>query len=94
MTKHVDSSEENVDKACLSVSRAISVSGESVIHISDDQPNPQPVQDGEWSDIQATEARIADVREVGPPQAEAGSLDISVVNDTQEQGVAPYHHQP
>ncbi|PKI55724.1 hypothetical protein CRG98_023940, partial [Punica granatum] len=94
MTKHVDSSEENVDKACLSVSRAIPVSGESVIHMSEDQANPQPVREGEWSDIQATDARIADVREVGPPQVEAGSLDIPVVHDTQEQGVASYHHQP
>ncbi len=64
-------------------------------HISEDRANnPQPVQDSEWSDIQATEARRADVREVDPPQAEAGSLDISVVNHTQEQGVASYHHQP
>lgn len=90
MTKHVDSSGENVDKACLSISRAIRVSGESVIHISEDQATTRPVQESEWSDIQATEATIADVREVGPPQAEAGSLDISVVNDTQEQGTAPY----
>lgn len=94
MTKHVDSSEENVDKACLSVSRAIPVSGESVIHILEDQANARPVQESQWSDIQATEARIADVREVGPPQAEAGSLDISMVNDPQEQGMASYHHQP
>ena len=54
LTKHVDLSEENVDKACLSVSRAIPVSGEHV------------VGEGEWSDIQATDARIADVREIAP----------------------------
>ncbi|KAK4797327.1 hypothetical protein SAY86_029653 [Trapa natans] len=93
MTKHVDSSEENVDKACLSISRAIPVSGESVIHISEDQANSRPVRESEWSDIQATESTIADVREVGPPQAEAGSLDISVVNNPQEQGMVPYHHR-
>ncbi|XAR52807.1 hypothetical protein NMG60_11021083 [Bertholletia excelsa] len=61
LTKHVDPSEENVDKAVLTVSRSI----------------PRPIGDGEWSDIQATEARIADVREVAP-QTER-SLDIPVV---------------
>ncbi|KAG5520434.1 hypothetical protein RHGRI_033125 [Rhododendron griersonianum] len=62
-TKHVDPSEENVDKACLSVSRAIPVSGESVVCLAVDQPNlGRPIGDGEWSDIQATEATIADVR--------------------------------
>ncbi|KAM1131396.1 hypothetical protein ACFX2I_045998 [Malus domestica] len=67
LTKHVDLSEENVDKACLSVSRAVPVPGESVVHMADGQVNLQPVGDREWSDIQAQEARIADVREVDPP---------------------------
>jgi hypothetical protein len=59
LTKHVDMSDENVDKACLSV-------GE----------NTRPAGDeGAWSDIQATEAPIADVREV-----EGGGMDIPVVS--------------
>lgn len=79
-TKHVDPSEENVDKACLSVSRAIPVSGESVVHLAVDQPNlSRPIGDGEWSDIQATEATIADVREISP-EVEGRSLDIPVVS--------------
>ncbi|CAA0808421.1 Pleckstrin homology (PH) domain-containing protein [Striga hermonthica] len=49
LTKHMDPSQENVDKACTSISRA------------------------------TTEARIADVREVGP-DADRMSVDISVVN--------------
>lgn len=80
LTKHVDLSEENVDKACLSVSKAISVSGENVVHMAGDQVNLQPVGEGGWSDIQATESRIADVREISP-EAEASSLDISVVSE-------------
>ena len=80
LTKHVD---ENVDKACLSVSRAVPVAavGENVVHLAMDQVNLRPVgDDGEWSDIQATvEARIADVREIAP-EMEGSSLDIPVVS--------------
>lgn len=78
LMKHVDPSEENVDKACLSVSRATSVSGESLVHPNVDQNNIQPIGDGEWSDIQATDARIADVREVSLDTG-VSSLDIPVV---------------
>ncbi|KAH6788655.1 Pleckstrin homology domain-containing protein [Perilla frutescens var. frutescens] len=70
LTKHVDPSQENVDKACLSVSKATSVPAESDLH---------SIRESEWSDIQTTEARIADVREVGQ-DAEGHSLDIPVVN--------------
>ncbi|GMY08994.1 switch-associated protein 70 isoform X2 [Fagus crenata] len=94
LTKHVDLSEENVDKACLSVSRAIPVPGESVVHMAADQGNPRPIGDGEWSDIQATEARIADVREVAP-EIEGSSLDIPVVSQPvsnhHEQGANSFH---
>ncbi|KAH6837376.1 Pleckstrin homology domain-containing protein [Perilla frutescens var. hirtella] len=80
LTKHVDPSQENVDKACLSVSKATSVPAESDLH---------SIRESEWSDIQTTEARIADVREVGQ-DAEGHSLDIPVVNfpvnDHQEHG--------
>ncbi|OVA12390.1 Pleckstrin homology domain [Macleaya cordata] len=71
LTKHVDLSEENVDKACLSVSRSVPLTG--------DQENLRSIGDGEWSDIQATDARIADVREIAP-EAERSSLDIPVVS--------------
>ncbi|GFP96373.1 hypothetical protein PHJA_001781400 [Phtheirospermum japonicum] len=69
---HVDPSQENVDKACLSVSKSTPVSAV-------EQPDLHSIRESEWSDIQTTEARIADVREVGP-DAEGTSLDISVVN--------------
>lgn len=88
LTKHVDLSEENVDKACLSVSRSVPVPGESVVHMAGDQANLRPVGDGEWSDIQATESRIADVREIAP-ESEASSLDIPVVS----QPVGNHHDQ-
>lgn len=79
LTKHVDSSDDNVDKACLSDSRAIPVSGEV---------NRRPIGDGEWSDIQTTEARIADVREIAA-ETEGSSLDITVVS----QPVSSHHEQ-
>ncbi|XVE72335.1 hypothetical protein DITRI_Ditri11bG0031500 [Diplodiscus trichospermus] len=92
-TKDVDLS-ENVDKACLSVSRAVPEPGESVVHMAGDQVNIQPVGDGEWSDIQATDARIADVREIAP-ETEGSSLDIPVVSPAidnhHEQGANSFH---
>lgn len=92
-TKNVDLS-ENVDKACLSVSRAVPVPGESVVRMAVDQVNIQPVGEGEWSDIQATEARIADVREIAP-ETEGSSHDISVDNQAidkhHEQGASSFH---
>ncbi|XWS36826.1 hypothetical protein CRYUN_Cryun20dG0118900 [Craigia yunnanensis] len=92
-TKDVDLS-ENVDKACLSVSRAVPVPGESVVHMAVDQVNIQPVGDGEWSDIQATEARIDDVREIAP-ETEGSSHDIPVIspamNNHHEQGANSFH---
>ncbi|KAL4376282.1 hypothetical protein GQ457_02G005880 [Hibiscus cannabinus] len=92
-TKDIDLS-ENIDKACLSVSRTASVPSESIVHMAADQVNIQPVGDGEWSDIQATEARIADVREISL-EAEGSSHDISVVNpainDQHDQGANPFH---
>lgn len=85
LTKHVDPSQENVDKACLSVSKTTSGPAESDLH---------SIRESEWSDIQTTEARIADVREVGQ-DAEGHSLDIPVVsfpvNGHQEHGSS---HQP
>ncbi|KAK5819822.1 uncharacterized protein LOC108456896 [Gossypium arboreum] len=92
-TKDVELS-ENVDKACLSVSRTASVPEESVVHMAADEVNIQPVGEGEWSDIQATDARIADVREIAP-EAEGSSHDISVVspaiNNQHDQGPNSFH---
>lgn len=80
MTKHVDLSEDNVDKACLSVSRLISVPGDGIVQLDVDRVNLQPIGDSEWSDVhQTTDARIADVREISP-EAEASSMDIPVVS--------------
>lgn len=93
-TKHVDPMEENVDKACLSVSRAMPDPAESVVHMATDQVNVRPVGDNKWSDIQATEARVADVREVSA-ETEGNSLDIPVVSqpdsDHHEQGANSFH---
>ncbi|MBA0549103.1 hypothetical protein Golob_020158, partial [Gossypium lobatum] len=92
-TKDVELS-DNVDKACLSVSRTASVPEESVVHMAADEVNIQPVGEGEWSDIQATDARIADVREIAP-EAEGSSHDISVVspavNNQHDQGPNTFH---
>ncbi|KAK4397789.1 hypothetical protein Sango_1254400 [Sesamum angolense] len=78
LTKYVDPSQENVDKACLSVSKATPVPAENVVHLAVEQSDLHSIRESEWSDIQTTEARIADVREVGPA-AEGRSLDIPVV---------------
>ncbi|KAK8289710.1 hypothetical protein V6Z11_D07G206300 [Gossypium hirsutum] len=92
-TKDVELS-ENVDKACLSVSRTAPVPEESVVHMAAGEVNIQPVGEGEWSDIQATDARIADVREIAP-EAEGSSHDISVVspavNNQHDQGPNSFH---
>ncbi|KVH95802.1 Pleckstrin homology-like domain-containing protein [Cynara cardunculus var. scolymus] len=99
LTKHVHPSEENVDKACLSVSRNIPVSERSLVHPAPavDQTRIRPIGDGEWNDIEATEARIADVREIAT-DTEGNSLDIPVflqTNDTQQQEGSAYHpHVP
>ncbi|KAG1348073.1 switch-associated protein 70 [Cocos nucifera] len=77
MTKHVDPSEDNVDKACLCDSG--SVPGNNVVQLAVDGVEIHSIGDAEWSDIQSTDARIADVREV-TPEAEQSSFDISVVN--------------
>ncbi|KAF1890393.1 hypothetical protein Lal_00013647 [Lupinus albus] len=92
-TKHVDPTEENVDKACLSVSREIPA--ESVVHMANNQVNVRPVGDNEWNDIEATEARVADVREVAA-ETDESSLDIPVIsqpgtNHHHEQGSNSFH---
>ncbi|KMT02473.1 hypothetical protein BVRB_9g204210 [Beta vulgaris subsp. vulgaris] len=96
LTKHVDSSDENVDKACLSVSKAVPVTEDGAVHLPEqDQGNVHPIGDGQWNDIQATESRIADVREVAP-DLEGRSLDIPVVssplNEQPEQGGSFHQH--
>ncbi|XP_042479238.1 switch-associated protein 70-like [Macadamia integrifolia] len=83
LTKHVDLS-ENVDKACLSVSRSIPISEDGI-----------SIGNGEWSDIRATEGRIADVRI--SPEAESSSLDIPVVSlpvDNHHEHGGNSFHQP
>ncbi|KAF8390931.1 hypothetical protein HHK36_023231 [Tetracentron sinense] len=93
LTKHVDLSDENVDKACLSVSRSIPISGDGVVQLAIDQVDLRSIGDGEWSDIRATEARIPDIREISP-EAEGSSLDIPVVSppvDHHEQGGNCFH---
>ncbi|CAO2814187.1 unnamed protein product [Amaranthus hypochondriacus] len=90
LTKHVDSSDENVDKACLSVSKAVPVTEDGSVNLSEANPsNVHPVSDGQWNDIQTTESRISEVREV-TPDLEGRSLDITVVssplNEQQDQG--------
>ncbi|XP_071702725.1 uncharacterized protein [Rutidosis leptorrhynchoides] len=93
LTKHVHPSEENVDKACVNDSRNISVSERSLVHPSPSIDQTGPIGDGEWNDIEATEARIADVREI-TPDTEGNSLDIPVFlqpNDGQQQDGNAYH---
>ncbi|CAN1759045.1 hypothetical protein LINPERHAP1_LOCUS7009 [Linum perenne] len=76
-TKDVDLTDENVDKACLSDTRSVPESGENVVTV--DQANLRTITDTQWSDIQATESRVADVREI-PAESERSSHDIPVVS--------------
>ncbi|XP_043689550.1 differentially expressed in FDCP 6 homolog [Telopea speciosissima] len=92
LTKHVDFLQGNVDKACLSVSRAIPISEDGIDQLSVNQVDLHSIRDGEWNDIRATEARIADVRI--SPEAEGSSLDIPVVSlpvGHQENGGNTFH---
>ncbi|THU65295.1 hypothetical protein C4D60_Mb05t02130 [Musa balbisiana] len=81
LTKHVDSSEDDVDKACLSDSRVVPVSADCVVQLAEDGVEIHSIGDAEWSGFRPTDPRIADVREISP-QAEGSSLDISVVDPT------------
>ncbi|KAK1326320.1 hypothetical protein QJS10_CPA01g00778 [Acorus calamus] len=79
LTKHVDSSDANVDKACLSDSRTVTLSRDAVVQLGVDRVDVRQIGDGEWSDIQSMDSRIADVREISS-EPEGSSLDISVVS--------------
>ncbi|KAF6150254.1 hypothetical protein GIB67_017154 [Kingdonia uniflora] len=87
LTKHVNLSDDNVDKACLSISTRSS-------QLAIDRDNPRSIRnnddDGEWSDIPATDGVIADVWEI-TPEAEGSSLDIPVVSSAVE---GSSFHQP
>ena len=69
-------SEDDVDKACLTDSRSVPANRVAQVAVG---VEIRSIGDAEWSDIQSTDARIADVREV-TPEAEQSSFDISVVN--------------
>ncbi|KAI4998717.1 hypothetical protein ZWY2020_054059 [Hordeum vulgare] len=80
LTKHVDASDDDVDKACVSDSRSVLVSSESTeVQLAVDGVDIRPIGDPVWGGFQQSEALIADVREVSP-EAEGSSLDIPVVN--------------
>lgn len=70
-----------MDKACLSDSRVVPVSADSVVQLAEDGVEIHSIGDAEWSGFRPTDPRIADVREISP-QAEGSSLDISVVDPT------------
>ncbi|XP_072987177.1 uncharacterized protein [Typha latifolia] len=78
LTKHVDL-KDDVDKACLSDTRLVPVSGDSVVPSAGDGVDIRSIGDTEWGDMRLSDARIADVREISP-EAEGGSLDIPVVS--------------
>ncbi|CAL4926565.1 unnamed protein product [Urochloa decumbens] len=80
LTKHVDASDDDVDKACVSDSRSVLVPNNSTeVQLAVDGVDIRPIGDAEWGSFQQSEALIADVREVSP-ETEGSSLDIPVVN--------------
>ena len=68
-----------MDKACLSDSKMVPVSGDSEVQLTVDGVEIHSIGQAEWTDFQSTDARIADVREISP-ETEGNSLDIPVVN--------------
>jgi hypothetical protein len=89
LTKHVDASDDDVDKACVSDSMSILVSSNSTeVQLAVDGVDIRPIGDAEWGNFQQSEALIPDVREVSPEEGdvrevsaetEGSSLDIPVV---------------
>lgn len=86
-TKHVDSSEDDVDKACLSDSKMVTASGDSEVQVAVDGVEIHSIGEDEWTNFQSTDSRIADVREISP-ETEGNSLDIPVVTPQAED----HHH--
>ncbi|XP_042420107.1 uncharacterized protein LOC122008444 isoform X2 [Zingiber officinale] len=80
MTKHVDLSEDDVDKACLNDPRPLLASSESEIQVGVDGVDIHSVTDANWHSFQSSTARMTNVREISP-EAEGNSLDISVDNE-------------
>ncbi|PKA61942.1 hypothetical protein AXF42_Ash019148 [Apostasia shenzhenica] len=78
MTKHVNL-EDDVDKACLNDSKLVQVSSNSV-QLTVDGVDIRTVGVAGWSDIQSSDARVADVREIST-EALRSSLDIPVVQE-------------
>lgn len=68
-----------MDKACLSDSKTVPLSGVSEVQVAVDRVEIHSIGEAEWTDFQSTDARIADVREISP-ETEHNSLDINVVN--------------
>ncbi|OEL32548.1 hypothetical protein BAE44_0006436 [Dichanthelium oligosanthes] len=93
LTKHVDASDDDVDKACVSDSSVLVSSDSTEVQLAVDGVDIRPVGDAEWGSFQQSDALIADVREVSP-ETEGGSLDIPVVNpppvSDHMQGGAPH----
>ncbi|PKU77842.1 differentially expressed in FDCP 6 homolog [Dendrobium catenatum] len=75
MTKHIDL-ENDVDKACLSDSKLVQVSGDNA-PLTTDGVDIRTVTDDQWNDFQSSDARVANVRVISP-EAEGTSLDIPV----------------
>ncbi|KAL6637171.1 hypothetical protein ACP70R_024743 [Stipagrostis hirtigluma subsp. patula] len=65
LTKHVDASDDDVDKACVSDSRSVLVSSDSTeVQLAVDGVDIRPIGDAEWGGFQQSEALIP---EVNPP---------------------------
>ncbi|CAL9778519.1 unnamed protein product [Musa acuminata subsp. burmannicoides] len=77
-TKHVDLSEDDVDKACLSDPRVLLDSADTEVQLGVDGVEICSIGDAEWGNFQSAAARIADVREISL-ESEESSLDIPVV---------------
>ncbi|RWW56184.1 hypothetical protein BHE74_00037114 [Ensete ventricosum] len=77
-TKHVDLSEDDVDKACLNDPRVLLDSADTEVQLGVYGVEICSIGDAEWGNFQSPAARIADVREISV-ESEESSLDIPVV---------------
>ncbi|URE34753.1 receptor kinase [Musa troglodytarum] len=77
-TKHVDLSEDDVDKACLSDPRVLLDSADIEVQLGVDGVEIRSIGDAEWGNFQSAAARTADVREISLQSATPLVASLSV----------------
>lgn len=85
LTKHMDSSQQDEDKACLTESKEVQVPEESIVDVTEDQTT-QTININESSDIQVTESSPAFVDNLDIPEV------TSLHSQQHEDATSSIHH--